>query len=1375
MKTMGKKLLSVLLALCLTAGLLPWGTVLAAGRTLDTYEGCFAVADAYEVGVSVARDRRNMPTLPEGTEYYTAKLTFCMFTNPGKIPAGGGMVMHIYPSETNDRAQPFPDRDSFAGRVKKVDDSIGGFTGSCAGNMPDRSDEGILSVRWSFAYIEGMSAALVDIDENGNRYYEYEAEIRCIEGKPGDRFPVEVTEFIDDDGTNSIAFTSGGTMELTGENKIGYIVIPGEPMADTAPEEVTTPDITGRVGEEIEPVTAVQLGGTPRGTFTADGLPEGLKINQYTGVIKGTPTETADGTYTVTYTNGVGTLTSEPASIRIEGVAAESVTAPAITGVMGTEIAPVTVTQTGGTEGGVFSAEGLPAGLSIDGASGVISGMVEEVFAGTYTATYTNDAGATVSEPASINIIDTDIAAESVAAADITGTAGTAIAPVTATQTGGTEGGVFTAEGLPRGLSIDGASGVISGTPAGMADTTYTVAYTTSGGKVTVSAPYTVKIAPDPSKKLGVYEGYFTVFDVEAERSDAAPTEEMRAAGLRYYNVTVKYRLTFDDVDAASKRFPFGGGAVLSLYPDTSGRTAYASVQEMVNNIESTDILGDVKTNAVGSMTDRTAEGIYSIRYGFGNDSYESSLPDENGNRYYEYSVTFKNIAAKAEDRFPVEVEIWKDPAGDSSVVYLDSVDGPITEYMMQTSANSGGEIIVPGAWTLTYNDGVDGEEVFADDVHTGLEVGDTLPAFTGTPEREGYAFKGWNTVVDGTGTAYVPGTDVMPDGDLVLYAQWNKVHTVSFAAGEGGSGEMEPLKIEDGESDTVPDNGFTIVGKKRFNGWNTAADGSGTAYAAGDPITPTEDMVLYAQWLDIYTIQFNANEGSGSIDDIEVVEGDSFVVPGGDGLTGPNGRRFKGWNTAADGSGTAYAADAPVTPTGDMVLYAQWYDLYTVSFHANGGGGTMEDMKIHEGESGIVPDSGFDDPSGMRFGGWNTEFDGSGTAYAAGDPITPSADTVLYAQWITVHTVSFDPNGGNGTMEPLKIDDGESDTVPNSGFEAPAGKSFKGWNTDPDGNGTAYAAGDPITPTGDMVLYAQWTDIYTVSFRANGGAGEMDDAEVPEGESFEAPDCGFTPPVGKKFKIWNDAVDGTGTDYAPGTSITPTENMVLYAQWEDETIEFVRDGSKLDAIKILRWDGMDHANSGEPTGNGYDPTMISDTVEVRNSAGEIMVYNDYNAATVRALLAGAVFERYTRNGLVSAVYAENASGVITVSTAEGVELLTIEVEENAEGKLSLRFTSKSSAAVRMELSNGYQFMVVTPGDADLNGTFDSNDWGLIMRWTLEAMANHDRVDFVVNDYDLWMLMADMDSLALTGERRDNVDSNDWRNAMYLALEGWKR
>ena len=74
---------------------------------------------------------------------------------------------------------------------------------------------------------------------------------------------------------------------------------------------------------------------------------------------------------------------------------------------------------------------------------------------------------------------------------------------------------------------------------------------------------------------------------------------------------------------------------------------------------------------------------------------------------------------------------------------------------------------------------------------------------------------------------------------------------TITFDA-NGGSGSVDAISTYVGVANTIPSNSLTRTGYT-FNGWNTASDGSGTAYATGSTITPTGDVTLYAQWQTTY------------------------------------------------------------------------------------------------------------------------------------------------------------------------------------------------------------------------------------------------------------------------------------------------------------------------------------------------------------------------------------------------------------------------------------------------------------------------------------------------------------------------------------------
>ena len=148
---------------------------------------------------------------------------------------------------------------------------------------------------------------------------------------------------------------------------------------------------------------------------------------------------------------------------------------------------------------------------------------------------------------------------------------------------------------------------------------------------------------------------------------------------------------------------------------------------------------------------------------------------------------------------------------------------------------------------------------------------------------------------------------------------------------------------------------------------------------------------------------------------------------------------------------------------------------FYTVTFETNGGS-QIESQKVEEKTSATCPAN----PSkrGYIFAGWYLDttflspFDFSSLIYH---------DTTLYAKWVkNTYTVSFDSNGGTGTMDSMDFTYDTAQNLTANSFTRD-GYNFAGWNTQADGNGTSYddvaSVKNLTTTNGDTVtLYAQWT-----------------------------------------------------------------------------------------------------------------------------------------------------------------------------------------------------------------------------------------------------------------------------------------------------------
>ncbi len=218
---------------------------------------------------------------------------------------------------------------------------------------------------------------------------------------------------------------------------------------------------------------------------------------------------------------------------------------------------------------------------------------------------------------------------------------------------------------------------------------------------------------------------------------------------------------------------------------------------------------------------------------------------------------------------------------------------------------------------------------------------------------KTGYSFAGWGTKSSG-GTVFdqdnasLKPTDInsnIKTGDCstTLYAQWKaNSYKIAFNGNGATSGSMSNLSMTYGSAKNLTANAFSKTGYT-FNGWNTKADGKGNAYAdkaSVKNLTSTKDgtVTLYAQWeANSYKIAFNGNGAtSGSMSNLSMAYGSAKNLTAN--AFSKTGYTFNGWNTKADGSGTAYADKASVknltsTKDGTVTLYAQWTKNHTHSY----------------------------------------------------------------------------------------------------------------------------------------------------------------------------------------------------------------------------------------------------------------------------------------------------------------------------------------------------------------------------------------------------------------------------------------------------------
>ena len=287
---------------------------------------------------------------------------------------------------------------------------------------------------------------------------------------------------------------------------------------------------------------------------------------------------------------------------------------------------------------------------------------------------------------------------------------------------------------------------------------------------------------------------------------------------------------------------------------------------------------------------------------------------------------------------------------------------------------------------------------------------------------------------------------------------------TITFNA-NGGTGEMAALMANPGYDKQLSSNTFTREGYT-FTGWNTKADGTGTGYADGATVKFDVDTTLYAQWTQNPVITFDANGGKGIMGTQTVNPGVSAALPANTFTRADYD--FTGWNTAKDGTGKAYADKANITTNENVTLYAQWaLHKYHVRWL------NWDDSVLQEGDYTCEDWAAWDDwnnapPSRPEDENYTYKFLNSWTPYDKtkdGWGFYPHEDVDFRAAFKSYKklTVTFDANGGNGTMDTVKIANGYSGeyyTLPDECGFTREGYVFDGWLI----TGTVgYNASDPI------------------------------------------------------------------------------------------------------------------------------------------------------------------------------------------------------------------------------------------------------------------------------------------------------------------------
>ncbi len=440
-----------------------------------------------------------------------------------------------------------------------------------------------------------------------------------------------------------------------------------------------------------------------------------------------------------------------------------------------------------------------------------------------------------------------------------------------------------------------------------------------------------------------------------------------------------------------------------------------------------------------------------------------------------------------------------------------------------------------------------------------------------------------------GANIVYTPGSDYLGKdgvafavnnaGTLTVgYVEITVVDTVPIGMvsyrGNGSDGGSVPIDSNTyAQSATVTvlgNTGNLIKTGNNFAGWNTAANGSGTAYNPGATFSMgASGVILHAQWTAVptYTVTYlgNGNNSGTAPPNQTKTDGVNLTLATNLYALAKTSYTFAGWNTATNGTGTDYAAGGTYSGNADLTLYAKWTpNNYTVTFNANGGSTPTPANKVVTFTStyGTLASVSY---VGYSFTGWFTAATG-GTQVLSTTTVTNASNHTLFAQWTSAatYTVSYHANtADSGTVpaDQTKLHDAPLVLATNTGSLTKAGFTFGGWNTATNGSGTNYPAGGNYTANVAVTLYARWNTLPVVN------AGSDQSVTLSPGSAWNPSQ--LTP------QLWLDADDTN----------TITLNGPTVSQWTDKsgfnrhatatgTAQPTATAAGLDGKRVVTFDG---------------------------------------------------------------------------------------------------------------------------------------------------------------------------------------------------------
>ncbi|ADY14262.1 InlB B-repeat-containing protein [Sphaerochaeta globosa] len=426
-----------------------------------------------------------------------------------------------------------------------------------------------------------------------------------------------------------------------------------------------------------------------------------------------------------------------------------------------------------------------------------------------------------------------------------------------------------------------------------------------------------------------------------------------------------------------------------------------------------------------------------------------------------------------------------------------------------------------------------------------------TLP----TASRIGYAFDGWYTGLNGTGTEVDETTTVSTTTNHTLHAKWTPLrYDITYALNSGTNNASNPSTY------TIETTDIILAAPTRtgysFGGWFADSTFAGSAVPSilqGS----TGSKTLYAKWNPLsYDITYALNSGTNNASNPSTytIEATDII------LAAPTrtGYTFDGWFADSTFAGSAIPS-IPQGSTGTKTLHAKWMANSNLAIFdkQEGTGGTVSVSATYDA---AMPGAMAPTRAGFTFGGYYDREGGGGNQYytdamASMRSWDKTAETTLYAKWTSL--VTYDSQGATTAADPTA-----KTVIYTSGIDTVGllptppqrtGYTFGGWWTATSGNGTEFTAITPVN--GNITVYAKWiANTYAVTYDGNGATdGSVPGTGITKTHDIDLVIHGNTGNLvrtGYAFSGWNTLSGGSGTDYAVNSTYVVNAAVTLYAKW---------------------------------------------------------------------------------------------------------------------------------------------------------------------------------------------------------------------------------